>query len=96
MPTILYVFGWRIFFYPNEGNEPIHVHCENGDKEAKYWLDVEKFDITEAYGYHLSSRDKRIVRKIIFQNFDQIVQTWENWHGRKKSKEGEEEHHENP
>lgn len=25
MPTILFIYGWRIFFYSNEGNEPIHV-----------------------------------------------------------------------
>jgi len=24
MPTVLYVRGWRLFFYANEGTEPIH------------------------------------------------------------------------
>ncbi len=27
MPTILMILGWRLFFYSNEGQEPIHVHC---------------------------------------------------------------------
>ncbi len=22
MPTVLYIFGWRLFFYSNEGTEP--------------------------------------------------------------------------
>jgi len=38
MPTILVILGWRLFFYANEGNEPIHVHCRKGDMECKYWL----------------------------------------------------------
>ncbi|MCG6536745.1 MAG: DUF4160 domain-containing protein, partial [Syntrophales bacterium LBB04] len=30
MPTILLIMGWRLFFYANERNEPIHVHCRKG------------------------------------------------------------------
>jgi hypothetical protein len=48
MPTILLLLGWRIFFYANEGNEPVHVHCRKGEKECKYWLDRENFDLEEA------------------------------------------------
>lgn len=81
MPTVIMVFGWRLFFYSNEGNEPIHIHCSHAEKEAKYWLDVEQYDIVEVYSYHVNSRDRRILRKIIFQNFDRIVQAWEEWHG---------------
>jgi hypothetical protein len=47
MPTILLLLGWRIFFYANEGNEPAHVHCRKGEKECKYWLDRENFDLEE-------------------------------------------------
>ncbi|WP_363323604.1 DUF4160 domain-containing protein [uncultured Duncaniella sp.] len=27
MPTVLYIFGIRFFFYPND-HEPIHVHIQ--------------------------------------------------------------------
>jgi len=47
MPTILMIMGWRLFFYSNEGNEPVHVHCRKGDKECKYWLDTEMFDLED-------------------------------------------------
>lgn len=77
MPTVLYMLGWRLFFFANEGNEPIHIHCEHSEKSCKYWLDVESFDIIEAYSYAMTGRDKRVIRKIIFQNFDLIVQEWE-------------------
>jgi hypothetical protein len=50
MPTILFILGWRVFFYSNENMEPIHVHARKGDCECKYWLHVENYDIEEAYG----------------------------------------------
>jgi hypothetical protein len=59
MPTILQTKGWRIFFYTNENNEPIHVHCEKADKECKYWLHTDDFDIEEAFAYNMTGRDKR-------------------------------------
>ena len=79
MPTILLILGWRLFFYANEGNEPIHVHCQKAEKECKYWLDRESFDINEAYSYNMSSRDKREVRKIIFDHFEHIEHEWDNF-----------------
>ena len=76
MPTVLLVLGWRFFFYANEGNEPIHIHCKKGDCECKYWLDRENFDVEEAFSYNMSSRDKREVKKIIFEYFEVIEQEW--------------------
>jgi hypothetical protein len=76
MPTILVILGWRLFFYSNEGNEPIHVHCQKGEAEAKYWLDVSGFEVIEAHSYNMSPADKRTVRKIIFEHFDYIVSQW--------------------
>jgi len=64
MPTVLILLGWRLFFHANEGNEPIHIHCKSGDKECKFWIDVENFDIQEAFALNLSPCDKRQIRKI--------------------------------
>jgi hypothetical protein len=61
----------------NERNEPIHIHCEKVEKSCKYWLDVEHFDIVEAYHYNLTGSDIRQIRRLIFQHFDLIVQEWE-------------------
>jgi hypothetical protein len=76
MPTILVILGWRLYFYANESNEPIHVHCRKGDAEAKYWLDVDMFEAIEAHVYNMSPADKRTVRRIIFEHFDYIVSQW--------------------
>lgn len=49
MPTILLILGWRVFFYSNEGDEPLHVHGQKGDMECKFWLKKETFEIEEAF-----------------------------------------------
>lgn len=77
MPTILLVMGWRLFFYSNEGDEPIHVHCRKAEKECKYWLDRDAFDIEEAFSYNMNNKDKRDVKKIIFEYFEFIESEWD-------------------
>lgn len=79
MPTILVIFGWRLHFFANEGNEPIHIHCTKGDMECKFWLDRENFDIMEAYSYNLTPKERRNIRKIILENFDYIEVQWDEW-----------------
>ena len=39
MPEILRVRGFRFFFFSREGHEPRHVHVEQAERYAKFWLD---------------------------------------------------------
>lgn len=80
MPTILQILGWRLFFYANEGNEPIHVHCRKGDRECKFWLDRVHFDIHPAY---MSPRDEREIKKVIFEHFEYIEEQWDHFQQRR-------------
>ena len=79
MPTILLIDGWRFFFYANERNEPIHIHCRKAEKECKYWLDVDNFDVLEAYTYNMNNKDKRTVKKMIFEYFEVIEKSWDDF-----------------
>jgi len=79
MPTILLIDGWRFFFYANERDEPIHIHCRKAEKECKYWLDVDNFDVLEAYSYNMNNKDKRIVKKMIFEYFEVIEKSWDDF-----------------
>jgi meiotically up-regulated gene 157 (Mug157) protein len=83
MPTILVLMGWRLFFYANEGNEQMHVHCRKGDMECKYWIDEDTFDIQEAYSFGTSPRDKKQIRKIIFEHFEYIADQWREFQERR-------------
>ncbi|HLP46986.1 MAG TPA: DUF4160 domain-containing protein [Candidatus Kapabacteria bacterium] len=76
MPTILLIMGWRLFFYTNEGNEPIHIHCRKAEMECKYWLDSTNFEIREAFSNNMNNKDKRQVKKIIFEYFEYIEEEW--------------------
>jgi len=40
MPVVFRDRGFRFFFYSNEGTprEPVHIHVEKDDQEAKFWL----------------------------------------------------------
>lgn len=76
MPTVLTMYGWRFFFFANEGSEPIHIHCRKGDADAKYWLNTDSFEAEEAYAYNMSNAEKRLVREIIFEHFNYLVEQW--------------------
>ena len=76
MPTILRAKGWRVFFYSDEGNEPLHIHARKGDAECKFWLNQELFEIEEVWSYNLTPRLRREIRKIIYENFELIAQAW--------------------
>jgi hypothetical protein len=84
MPTVLIILGWRLFFYANEGNEPIHIHCQKDDMECKYWLDRDNFDIEEVFAYNMSQKDRRQIRKIIYDHFEYIEKQWDEFKKRLK------------
>jgi hypothetical protein len=83
MPTILLILGWRLYFWANENDEPIHIHAEKGDMECKYWLDVENYEIKEAISYNISAQAKREIRKIIYDHFDYIILEWNTFFDKK-------------
>ena len=76
MPTILFRQGWRIFFFANEGHEPIHVHCKKGRAHGKFWIHPDEYNITQAYVRYMTRQQEREVRRIRFDHFDEIVEVW--------------------
>jgi hypothetical protein len=76
--------GWRFFFYANERDEPIYIHCRKAEKECKYWLDREAFGIEEAYSFSMND-NKRQVKKLIFEYFEFIEDEWDGFQRRRQS-----------
>ena len=64
MPTILREYGYRFFFFSNEGNEPPHIHIEKGNKYAKFWLNPTEL----AHFKNFNKPELTEIRKIIEQN----------------------------
>ena len=52
--------------------------------ECKYWIGVNKFDIQEDYAFALAPRDRRQIRKIIFEHYDYIMDKWYEFQERRQ------------
>ncbi len=83
MPTVLFILGWRLYFYSNENKEPIHIHAQKGDMECKFWILEDEMDLRLDFMFNMSPKDLKEIRKIIFENFDQIVESWNSYFGKK-------------
>lgn len=80
MPTVFRYKGFRFFFYANEGDprEPVHVHVEKDDGEAKFWLRPE---VTVAYNDGFNARTLRELREIVLQHANLIETAWHDIFG---------------
>ncbi len=72
MPTILRIGPFRFFFYAGDLYEPIHVHVEQDDKIAKFWL--EPIRLGSSSGFNRVELSK--ILKIINENRDEILEAW--------------------
>ena len=79
MPTIFYYLGLQFLFYSND-HEPIHVHVQNGDGEAKF--QVNPILLIENKG--LKNRDLRIAEMAIEENREIIIERWNEFFKDKK------------
>jgi hypothetical protein len=79
MPVVFRHRGFR-FFYSNEGNppEPIHIHVEKDDIEAKFWLFPE---LRLAYNDGHDARTLRELARLVGQNSTLIVRAWHEHFG---------------
>jgi hypothetical protein len=80
VPVVLRVGGFKFFFFSDEGNEPVHIHVEYGDKAAKYWL----CPVRLARNYGMKPQDLRKIREILEKNESMIQEKWDEFNSRKK------------
>lgn len=75
MPTIFRVNGIQFHFFANEGNprEPVHVHAERADAEAKLWLYPE-VSVAKNFGYN--SRELAELVWIVRLRRGEIERAW--------------------
>jgi hypothetical protein len=76
MPVVFRERGFRFFFYSNEGSprEPVHIHVEKDDVEAKFWL---KPEVRVAYNTGYDARTLRELLAIIGFNRRRIEGAWD-------------------
>ncbi len=81
MPTILTKNGFRLFFYSQEGNEPIHVHVAYAGNIAKFWL---KPDVVLATNIGLKTQEIKKAKDIINGHLSLIEEKWDEYSRRKQ------------
>jgi hypothetical protein len=79
MPTLLILFGLRFYFYTGD-HEPIHIHVENGDGEAKFEIEN---DVILIYNKGLKPKDIRLAESILEENKENFVNEWKKITGGK-------------
>ena len=75
MPVVFRYKGIRFFFYSNEGNplEPMHIHAESGDGEAKIWLEPQ-VAIASSTGYNRKQLSQ--LMQLVEAHRDEIERAW--------------------
>ena len=72
MPTVLREGPYRFFFYSNEGHEPPHVHVEEGNKVAKFWLEP----VALAFNLGFGPAELRRVQRLVSENRALLLEKW--------------------
>lgn len=75
MPLVAKVGKYRLFFFSNEGNEPVHVHVESEDNHAKFWL--RPVAMASSVGYTASELAR--LRRLL-QEYEQLIEDKWNEH----------------
>ena len=74
MPTILFLFGLRFFFYSEE-HLPIHIHVQSGDGRAK--IDVITGEILDNKGVKPNDLKRAVETVQLYQ--DEIIKAWREY-----------------
>ena len=77
MPTVLKVKGFRFFFFSLDGVEPPHVHVEQAERVAKYWL--KPIVLAKSHGFR--SGELSEIHAIIAENQHLLVEKWDEYFG---------------
>ena len=77
MPTVLRHGPYRLYFYSNDGDEPLHVHVERDGDVAKLWVDPVRVQRSGGFSRTEILRITRVVR----DHREQIMEAWDDHFG---------------
>jgi hypothetical protein len=76
-PTVLRIGRYRFFFFSNEGHEPPHVHVQDGNNLAKFWL--EPVELARSTGY--PPRELTRVHALVVEHRHSLLEAWHEFFG---------------
>jgi len=71
-PTVLRVERYRFFFFSNEGHEPPHVHVQDAEKLAKFWL----VPVALASSTGFSPRELTRIQALAGEHHENLLEAW--------------------
>lgn len=72
MPVALRVKGYRFFFFSLEGDESPHIHVEQAERFAKFWLNP--VSLVKSRGFRSGELTK--IQRIVEENLDILLEKW--------------------
>ena len=72
MPTVLREGGFRFFFFSREGEEPPHIHVEQAERYAKFWL--RPVSLASSYGFR--SNELSTLLRLVEQHQQKFEEAW--------------------
>ena len=79
MPSLFESYGYKIFFWSNENNEPIHIHIAKGtisSNSTKVWLTKAGSCILSNNNSRIPENDLNKLLDIISKHYFFIVAKW--------------------
>ena len=80
MPSLFSVCGYKIYFWSDEGTEPIHVHVSKGKPSpngTKIWLTKNGGCIPANNAAHLSNNELNTLLEFISAQWFYICSEWQ-------------------
>lgn len=77
MPTVLRVAGYRFFFFSNERGEPAHIHVEQAERYAKFWL----APVALASSHGFRSAELAELRQLVVAHRQHFQEAWDEHFG---------------
>lgn len=75
-------YGYKIYFWSNENNEPIHVHVSKGKptrNSTKVWLTKTGGCIVSNNKSEISPKELRVILETIANNYFYIMSEWKEY-----------------
>lgn len=73
MPEVLRIQGYRFFFFSREGTEPHHIHVEQAERYAKFWLTP--ILLAESRGFR--STELRDLHNLVERHRESFIVKWD-------------------
>ena len=77
MPTVAREGSYRFFFWSADCNERPHIHVEEDNRKAKFWLDPVELEQSGGFKKH----KLRDMERLVTENRDYLLAQWEEWCG---------------